>query len=1152
MSIMEFLSELRQLGVALWVENGSLKYQAPKGAVTKELLGSISQRKKEIISFLSKLDMDIKNSREKIDYIERTGQDFPLSFSQQSLWFVDQMSEDNATYNIPNALSIKGELDLSALEKSINEIVKRHEALRTTFINKSGKPFQKINDHQDFKLRLITLDGKSIEEKSQKLKEMLASEAWQPFDLANGPIWRILLIKIDKNEHILSFTVHHIISDAWSNGIFVNDFLSYYGGFVDNSKRDLPELPIQFADYAVWQREFLCKKDILEPLTDFWKKQLSGYSTLELPSDKVRPATQSFDGASYKLLIPHELSERLKRTCIDEDVTLFMLLLAAFDILLFRYSGQEDISIGTVVANRNKQELTGLFGFFMNTLVLRNDLSGNPSVHELLKSIKNTTLDAYTYQELPFDVLLEEIKPERDVSRTPVFQVMYIHQNATEVSFEANGLEIKQFEIDNIFSPFDLRLISEETANGILLKLDYCSALYGEQTISKMVSHFINIIEELCRDRKQSISCIEILSRNEKKALLSEFSKGERTSKPQKFIPELFEDIVVKYFDKTAVVFESKSITYNELNQRANQLAHMLKENYEVGPNIAVGVCMERSFEMVISLLAILKAGGAYIPFDPDYPADRVDYMIGNAQVKVMLTMQRHLGKVSKCDAKIINLDDISDLLSLKSMEDLPNQIKEDDLAYIIYTSGSTGAPKGAMNTHVGMTNHKLWMQTAYKLSENDSVLQKTPFSFDVSVWEFFWPLINGAVLVMAKPEGHKDPQYLIDTIINEKITIIHFVPSMLYAFLEQQNVRSCSSLRQVFCSGEALNPDLLKRFTGVFGIPIHNVYGPAECADVSTSWTFAGEFNSTLVPIGKPISNVDVYILDKYHNVVPQGVAGEIYIGGMGVGKGYINNPELTQERYLGNCFETEITSLMYKTGDVGRFLPDGNIEYLGRTDFQVKIRGMRIELGEIERCLVEHQDIKSCAVIAWEKDNGNIYLVSYIVSEQGKELDTRDVQRFIAKKLPDYMVPRILIQIDELPLNPNGKLDRKALPAPDLSAISKNSNFEAPRNEFEEAIVGIWREVLGIEEIGINDNFFEIGGHSLLLVEAHNKITQKFQIEFSLIEMFAHSTVSSLSAFLSGNLKTPAFVKNTDRLQKQKDAKLRRKQLRNTTVPM
>ena len=1142
MTIIELLSQLRTMEVKLWAEGENLRYQAPKGKLEPGLLQEISRRKSEILAFLKQAGAEAKSVQAPIMPIQREGQSLAVSFSQQSLWFYAQMMPDSPVYNIPNAIRISGAMDLNRVHEAMDRVAKRHESLRTVFKNSGGKPAQEILTAASGILELKDLTGLGETERQAALQRMLVEESWKPFDLKNGPLWRITIFRLEEMESVMLLTIHHIISDAWSNGVFVKEFFAAYEDAVSGRKTLLPPPAVQFADYAAWQRERLSDPDIADSLLSYWKKQLENPTTLEFPVDLPRPAVQSFSGETLTRTLSEEMTQKVKDFCLSEDITVFMLFLTAFKILLYRCCGQEDILTGTVVANRNRPEIMGMIGFIMNTLVLRADLSGNPSFKELLSRIKSMTLDAYAHQEMPFDRLLEELKPERDPGRTPLFQVMYIHQSTGEVGLNVPGLGIRTMELENKAAPFELRMITEEKAGRISCRLDYCTDLFKESTIERILRQYERILGVILSDPGQTVNGFSLLSESELKKVTVDFNDTFVPFPKDRLIHQMFEDQVQKTPDAQAVVFEGESLTYSELNVRANKLAHYLIR-HGVGPDVTVGVCLERSFEMVVALMGILKAGGAYVPFDPNYPKDRVEYMIRNACTKALVTRRDLTQLIPEFDGTLICIDQAwAEILGEKGGN--PDvAVHDGNLAYLIYTSGSTGEPKGAMNTHLGMRNHKQWMQHSFQLTAQDKVIQKTPISFDVSVWEFFWPLVNGACLVMARPEGHKDPGYLIRTIAEEGITTLHFVPAMLSAFLDYPGAERCTSLRQVFCSGEALSMELQQRFFSKFNIPLYNVYGPAECADIATAWVCSRESGRNFVPIGKSIANVQVYILDSYMNPVPVGVVGELCIGGAGVGRGYINKPELTRERFIPDPFSREEGKYLYRTGDLGRFSEDGIIEYKGRCDFQVKIRGMRIELSEVERVLLRHPAVKECIVIAWEKQQGSVHLVCYAVCAPGLSVESAGLRDHLSKSLPEYMVPHIFVFMDQLPLLSNGKINRKALPEP---VFEKTAEYAAPRNALEAQIAVIWEEELGISNVGIHDNFFEIGGHSLLLAKVHSRLNQEFGREFSLIDLFTHSTVSLLAKYISAEGEETGADEEQERIQKQKEARLLRKQNR------
>jgi amino acid adenylation domain-containing protein len=1113
MSVIKFLSQLRKLKINIWVEDNTLRYKDPEGAMTSELLAEFTEKQKDIISFLNQVNSDTRSVQEPVASQPRDAGGLPVSYSQESLWFFDQLFPDSPVYNIPNAIRIRGDLNRNALKMALDGLVKRHEPLRTVFKSVNSRPVQEIVAPEPVFLEERDLTASSQAECFKELQRIVSEEAWRPFNLETGPLWRVLLITLAPGDFVLMFTIHHIISDAWSNQVFVSEFFSLYQGYCTGNPPFLPDLTTQFADYASWQRQRLQKKEVLEPLLTYWKKQLANPTILELPTDHPRPAVQSFSGRSEHISLPAELSETVKQFCLKHDVTMFMFLMAVFQTLLFRYSSHEDIIAGSVVANRNRPEITGLIGFFMNTIVLRTNFANEPTFLEVLEQVRKMTLDAYTHQDLPFDKLLEEIQPERDLSRTPLFQVMLILQNTGEAQLRTPGLTIEEIEIENKVAPFDLRFVLHESPLGIKGHLDYCNALFEPATIRRMLEHFQILLESILDGPDRKVTQLTILSAQEQKRVLTDFNDTAVPYPKDQTIYELFESQVEQRPEATAVIFEKQTVSYAELNRRSNQLAHDLK-SYGVGPDVMVGICIERSVEMVVGILGILKAGGAYVPLDPNYPKERLSFMLSDAGTPLLLTQEQLLEKVSEYQADTICLDRDWPRIAGQSSQNLPREVTDANLAYVIYTSGSTGAPKGALNTHLGIRNHKLWMQDRYRLTPADRVLQKTPFSFDVSVWEFFWPLITGACLVVAKPEGHKDPDYLVQTIIAQNITVIHFVPSMLSIFLEHPDAGKCTSLRQVFCSGEALTMDLQKRFFSRLQVPLHNVYGPAESADVVAAWTCTNDYDDGNVPIGKPISNIQIYILDKYLNPVPIGIPGELAVSGAGLGRGYHNNPKLTGEKFIPNPWGGP-GARMYKTGDLARFRPDGNIEYMGRVDFQVKIRGFRIELGEIEKILAGFDGIKESVIIAWEKTPGDKHLVAYVVAEKGAALASDEIQAYLGKSLPEYMVPRIYVFLSELPLSPNGKVDRKALPAPTLT---QKENIVAPRTPVETTIVKIWEEVLGISPIGIYDDFFDLGGHSLLATTLSTQLNKAFQKNISLQQIFRCSTVVQLAGLITG----------------------------------
>ncbi|GHO80005.1 hypothetical protein KSD_77760 [Ktedonobacter sp. SOSP1-85] len=912
--------------------------------------------------------------------LERPGQ-VPLSFAQQRLWFLNQLETNSSAYNVPGALRLSGPLSVKALEWSLQQIVQRHESLRTTFVSRQGTPIQLIA--AESRLHVPVIDLCAVAEHEQALIQALAQhEAHHPFDLSQGPLLRTWLLRVGEEEHILLIDMHHIISDGWSGAVLLGELTRFYQAAVRGEAITLDPLPVQYADYTLWQRRWFQDEQLQEQL-DYWKEQLvAAPPVLSLPTDRSRPQVQSYVGASCTMWFPLPLQQALESLSQRQGVTLFMTLLASFQVLLMRYSGQSDILVGTPVANRRHQELEGLIGFFVNTLVLRSDLSGNPSFLELLARVREVCLDAYAHQDLPFERLVEDLQPERDLSRQPLFQIMFILLNTPPQNVVLDQLSIKMVEFERKSSKFDLSLQIEATDQGLSLLVEYSTDLFDADTIERMMQHWRQILQAIVADPQQRIATVPLLIEAQREELLHHWNDTGTTYPRSASLHQLFEEQVERSPDAVAVVFEGAELSYAELNRRANQLAHRLQE-MQVGPDTLVGVCLERSLELVIALLGVLKAGGAYVPLDPVYPQERLHYMLHDAQVSVVLTQEALRDRTSEGEGITqLVLDTDWGTLSHQPVENIERAVPPEQLAYMIYTSGSTGRPKGAMNTHQGIRNRLLWMQQAYELSANDRVLQKTPYSFDVSVWEFFWPLIAGARLVVAIPGGHQDPTYLKDMLNEQAITTLHFVPAMLQAFLLEPRPEQCRSLRQVICSGEALSVDLQKTFFTHMpqGTRLHNLYGPTEAAVDVSFWECQEDSKRSTVPIGYPIANMQLYVLDTYLQPVPVGVVGELYIAGVGLARGYHQRADLTAEKFLPHPFSNTEGARIYQTGDLARYQADGAIEYMGRIDGQVKIRGFRIELGEIESVLQAHPAVQESVVIVQERAEDK-QLVAYLV---------------------------------------------------------------------------------------------------------------------------------------------------------------------------
>lgn len=960
---------------------------------------------KEKLAMLEKLK-GLKTENNSLRIPKRLEQGpVPLSFSQQRLWFLDQLVPNNPAYNVVMAFHSSGKLNIDVLQQSINEIVRRHESLRTVFQNIDGQAFQVILPNLTVTLPVIDLTGYEKEERENKFRKMAKEEAGYVFDLSSGPLLRITLFVADKEKYIFLMNMHHIVIDAWSMGVFFRELMTVYTAFSQGEPSPLPEPSIQFADFSTWQRQWL-KGEVLESQISYWKEKLgNGNMGLELPADRQRPPIQTFQGGNFRFELPQSVSEGIVKLSQQQDSTMYMVLLTALKVLINRYTGQKEVVIGSPIANRNRVEVENLIGFFVNTLVLKTDLEGDPTFEELLKRVREVCNSAYKYQDIPFELLVDMMQSERDMSHNPLFQVCFVLQNTPK---PLNLLEIsldKVEEIRNDTSKFDLWIQLIEN-NGILNgEVEYNSSIFNESTIRRFIKSYEILLKGIVEHPNRSISKLPVLTEEEKNKLLVEWNDTGRSYTEQGMcLHRLVEEQALRTPNATAVVFEGKKITYEELNRRANQLANYLT-NIGAEPEVLIGICMERSLEMVIGLLGILKSGGAYVPLDPGYPSERLSFMVEDSSTPILLTQTRLLELLPKNDAKVICLDSDWETIEKERSEFCCKDVKSDNLAYMIYTSGSTGKPKGAMNTHRGIVNRILWMQEQYRLNQEDRVLQKTPFSFDVSVWEFFWPLITGACMILARPEGHKDALYLAQLIQQERVTTMHFVPSMLQAFLEEDEVLKCKTLKRVICSGEALSYSVQQRFFQRIDAELHNLYGPTEAAVDVTYWKCVKDDEKRTVPIGKPVANTQIYILDEYLNPTPVGVPGELHIGGVQVARGYYKRKELTEQKFIVNPFSGKDGERLYKTGDLACFLPDGNIEFLGRIDSQVKVRGFRIELGEIEAVMEEHPAIQKAVVQARSFDNtpDQKQLAAYVIPSPNAE---KTVLMESGERIPEVQV--------------------------------------------------------------------------------------------------------------------------------------------------
>ncbi|RPK10893.1 non-ribosomal peptide synthetase [Priestia endophytica] len=1035
----------------------------------------------------------------------------PLSYAQQRLWFMDRFNPNSPLYNIPTVWRLKGTWIPEALEKGFNRLIERHESLRTVFKEVGEQPVQHIVKFLPRTLPVRDYSHLPLEIKEKEIDSLIAREAQEPFDLINGPLIRNQLVQLGKDEWLLLCTMHHIISDAWSIGILMNELLAFYEEETSGNPARLSSLSIQYADFAKWQKEWLLG-DVLNRQLTYWQEELSGeLPILQLPVNRPRPVTQTYAGDTYRVVFPHKLLSQLKDISRQEGATLFMTLMAAYQSFLARYTGQKDILVGSPIANRNHKGVEGLIGFFVNTLVYRADLSGTPTFREILFQTKKKALKAYEYQDIPFEKVVEAVQPERSMSHSPIFQTMFTLQNIKQERLELSGRSLEMIESNISIAKFDLSLTAYEVEEGLFVSFEYNTDLFDSSTIARMAGHFENWLNEIAYHPDESFTKLSMLSDTEQTRLLEEWNDTDVAYGHESMIHELFEQQVARTPQAVAVVYEGGQLTYQELNEKANQLAHYLQKR-GIGPESLVGICVERSPDMIIGLYAILKAGGAYVPLDPSYPENRLRYILENSQIQVILTKEALQDWLPE-NIQAICLDWDQATISKESNLAPVSGVTANNLAYIIYTSGSTGNPKGVMIEHHSVINRLQWMQKKYPLSEEDAILQKTPFSFDVSVWELFWWSFVGARVCLLPPGGEKDPAMIEKYIERYRVTTMHFVPSMLSTFLDYmeqaKSKKNVSSLSQVFTSGEELNIEQVRRFKGIFydvqQTKLSNLYGPTEATVDVTYYECDLEKEPMLIPIGRPIDNTKLYVLDQNQQVVPIGVAGELYLGGVGLARGYFNRSELTAERFIPHPFKEG--ERLYRTGDLVRYLNNRNLEYIGRIDNQVKIRGFRIELGEIEAALHDHSSVKEAIVLVKEDRPGDKQLVAYVVGEG----DSGEWREYLKKQLPHYMVPAYFFKIEAMPLTPNGKVDRKVLLEMETQFIS--GSITSPRTPVEELVVSVWSQVLGIGNIGVQDSFFGLGGHSLLATQVVSRLQEIFQIELPVRELFEYATVEALA---------------------------------------
>jgi amino acid adenylation domain-containing protein len=1042
----------------------------------------------------------------------------PVSFAQQGQWFLWQLNPANTAYHVGGGLGFSGALDVAALQDAMQAIARRHEALRTVFgPGPEGLPEQHVLAEVRIDIPFVDLSVLDADARETRYDAAVAQVCRTAFDLTTGPLLRCALLKMADGEHQLLLMMHHIISDAWSVQLMLDDLAEAYALRTQGMPDTRPEPEIGYVDFSQWQRRWLENsegKGEGERQLAYWRKRLgASQPVLALTTDRPRSAEAHYSAAQHSLDLPVGLALELKQLSRAQGGTLFMALLTAFHALLFRYTGQSEIRVGVPVAGRSRPETSGVIGIFINTLVLDARLHAQTSLAELLTQVRDTSLEAQAHQDLPFERLVQALRAEHGHTAAPLFQVMFNHLGQGDRPLRGwPGLQVRRIDLEERAAPFELTLETiEREDGGIRANFRYAAELFEPRTIERMAGHYQRVLEALVRLPASKLGELELLGDAEQKQLAQWGVNTHRRGEAQ-CMHRLIEQQAAERPDAVALIFGDEVLSYGELNRRANQLAHRLIAE-GVRPEVKVGVALERSTELVVGLLAILKAGGAYVPLDPEYPVDRIAYMVEDSALALMLTQSRLKERLPLQAATPMLALDTLDLGGHPQGNPVVS-LHSENLAYVIYTSGSTGKPKGAANRHGALYNRLVWMQQAYPLGESDTVLQKTPFSFDVSVWEFFWPLMFGARLAVANPGDHREPARLAQLIRTHEVSTLHFVPSMLQAFLAHPGVEACTSLRRIVCSGEALPAEAQNEvFRRLPQAALCNLYGPTEAAIDVTHWTCRDDGRSQ-VAIGQPIDDTQTYVLDAELNLMPPGAAGELYLGGAGLARGYVQRAALTAERFVADPFDSEGGGRLYRTGDLVRWNSEGQLDYLGRIDHQVKIRGFRIELGEIEAQLLAQPEVREAVVVA-SQGAGGARLVAYVSAQAGQAVDTARLREHLGRALPDYMVPGLVMVLETLPLNPNGKVDRKALPEPERASAQA---YEAPQGGTEEALAAVWAEVLGVPRVGRHDNFFELGGHSLMSVQVVARVQGAMHADLTVADIFRQPVLMDMARLIAG----------------------------------
>jgi len=1094
--------------------------------VTRKNPSPKKRSEKEIELINNYIKIKVPKTPDKAEFIKRNrSHKIPLSYAQQRVWFIVQYELESLVFNILVGFHIKGNLNVKALNQAFSEIIRRHESLRTTFSIIDGIPHQVISSEIPNKIPLVDLQHVTPINREHEAQHLFDANAQKPMDLTREVI-RPLLIKVSPEEYWFQINVHHISTDGWSQSILFNELSVLYKAYTKEKSSPLPKLPIQFADFTFWQRDWL-KGETIGNLLSYWSRKLKDIPHLALPTDHPRPTVQTYRGETQYFLIPKDLTNKLRELGYKNNSTNFIILLAAYKVLLMRYSGQEDICIGTPIAGRNKIEVENLIGLFVNTLVLRTDLSGNPSFYEIIERVRETTIDAYDHQDIPFEKLVAELNPDRDMSHTPLFQTMFAYQNTPESNLELEGLQLAPIAVPSKIVRYDLVLSILEISEGLSGYFRYNCDIFEKDTIKRLAKGFLRLLESIVNNPDQKIEILPLLNESETNQILFDWNNTSRDFPIDQCIHHLIEEQVELNPDAPAAIFRNQQLTYQELNILSNQFAHHLIKR-GVGPEICVGICVERSIELVIGILGVLKAGGVYVPLDPKYPKERLAFIINDANISIVITQDHLISQLPKYETTVLCIDSDDDILNYECKDNPTRKLNSNNLAYIIYTSGSTGDPKGVAIKHRSLVSNLIWSNNHLFHEKRVLIPAVIDIAFDPSLKQLLSPLLRGERVWILPNDVSSDPFEFYKLLNTVEKKGINCVPSMWMALLDVFELNEFKSqngsISYLFTGAEIFPKQLIDRTFALFPeIEIWNLYGPTES---TISVTAAKIEADSIITIGNPIANTQIYILNNNLQPVPIGVSGNIFIGGEGLARGYQNNPALTAEKFIPNPFGCFQGSRLYSTGDRARWQSDGNIVFLGRLDHQVKIRGFRIEIGEIEAALFNMPGVQDVVVVTNEDPLTGKELGAYIVPNKNFEITTEDAKLYLKNILPKYMIPSKIIFLDKLPLSTIGKIDRNGLPGFAQTRSESNIPYTPPQSNVERVLTGLWVEVLHIERVGIHDNFFNLGGHSLLATMLVSRIRKVFPFDLSLQNFFQGPTIEDLTQFLITNESHPGEV--------------------------